>query len=379
MKRVIFIDRDGTLIKEPKTDFQVDSLEKLEFIPGVFRNLHRLRQLSGFELVLVSNQDGLGTRSFPMEDHLPVQEKFLTAFRNEGVEFDAIHIDPSLPEENSPNRKPGTGMLKAYMDGSYDLSRSFVIGDRFTDIQLAVNLGAKAIFYGPEIPDAPADDSGTSEEILQSTIALVTEDWDQIFRHIRSSNRKSLVTRTTGETRIGVELSLDGEGSTDISTGLGFFDHMLDQLGRHGGLDLIVHAEGDLEVDEHHTVEDTAITLGEAFLQALGDKRGIERYAFVLPMDDSLASVAIDFGGRPWIEWEVEFRREKIGDMPTEMFFHFFKSFSDAARCNLNIKATGDNEHHKIESIFKAFARAIKGAVSIDPESNRLPTTKGKL
>ena len=379
MKKVIFIDRDGTLIREPETDFQVDSLEKLEFLPGVFRNLYRLRQLYGYELVLVSNQDGLGTDSFPMEDHLPVHHKFLTALSNEGVEFDAIHIDPSLPAENSPNRKPGTGMLTGYMDGSYDLSGSYVIGDRVTDIELAANLGARAIFYGTEMPGLPEDASKAREGDLQQVVDLVTDDWDQIYRHIRSNDRKSLVTRTTGETRIFVELSLDGDGSTEISTGLGFYDHMLDQLGRHGGLDLKIKAEGDLEVDEHHTIEDTAITLGEAFLEALGDKRGIERYAFVLPMDDSLASVAIDFGGRPWIEWEVEFRREKIGDMPTEMFFHFFKSFSDAARCNLNIQAKGDNEHHKIESIFKAFARCIRKAVTMDPESNRLPTTKGKL
>ena len=264
-------------------------------------------------------------------------------------------------------------MLTGYLEGEYDLARSFVIGDRITDIELAKNLGARAILYGREVPDLSADRS------LEEVIDLATENWDEIFRYIRSALRKSSVTRTTGETRIKVEVSLDGEGNTAIDTGLGFFDHMLDQLGRHGGLDLRVTTEGDLHVDEHHTMEDTAITLGEALLQALGDKRGIERYAFVLPMDDALARVAIDFGGRPWIEWEVEFRREKIGDVPTEMFYHFFKSFSDAARCNLNIQASGTNEHHKIEAVFKAFARAIKGAVALDPENNQLPTTKGKL
>ena len=374
MKRVIFLDRDGTLISEPPDDYQVDSLEKLEFLPGVFRNLHKLRNFTDYELVIVSNQDGMGTPSFPEEEFRLPHDKFITAFRNEGVEFDAVHIDPSLPEENSPHRKPLTGMLKRYMQGDYDLEKSIVIGDRITDIQLAKNLGTKGIFYGKEDKREELEANGLLDQLL-----LISDDWDQIYSFIRSELRRSRVTRVTGETEILVELSLDGEGRTDISTGLGFFDHMLDQLGRHGGLDLKVKATGDLHVDEHHTVEDTALTLGEAISKALGNKRGIERYAFVLPMDDSLASVAIDFGGRPWIEWNVEFKREMIGDLPTEMFFHFFKSFSDAANCNLNIEASGTNEHHKIESIFKGFAKALGKAIKLDLDNNRLPTTKGKL
>ena len=372
--RVIFLDRDGTLIKEPSDDYQLDSLEKLEFTPGVFRNLYRLRQYTGYELVVVSNQDGMGTASFPEVDFRLPHDKFITAFSNEGVEFDAVHIDPSLPEDQSPNRKPRTGMLTGYMEGDYDLKNSFVIGDRITDIELAKNLGARGIMYGGEGMKEELSKRGLSEHT-----SLVSDDWDHIYRFIRSDMRRSKVKRVTGETEISVELSLDGEGRTEISTGLGFLDHMLEQLGRHGGVDLMVKATGDLNVDEHHTIEDTAITLGEAFLEALGNKRGIERYAFVLPMDDALASVAMDFGGRPWIEWQVEFKRERIGDVPTEMFFHFFKSFSDAARCNLNIKATGNNEHHMIESVFKGFAKAIRMAVMLDTDSNRLPTTKGKL
>lgn len=372
--RVIFLDRDGTLIKEPSDDYQLDSLEKLEFLPGVFRNLYKLRQFTGYELVVVSNQDGMGTASFPEVDFRLPHDKFITAFSNEGVEFDAVHIDPSLPEDQSPNRKPRTGMLTGYMEGDYDLKNSFVIGDRITDIELAKNLGARGIMYGGEGMKEELSKRGLSEHT-----SLVSDDWDHIYRFIRSDMRRSKVKRVTGETEISVELSLDGEGRTEISTGLGFLDHMLEQLGRHGGVDLMVKATGDLNVDEHHTIEDTAITLGEAFLEALGNKRGIERYAFVLPMDDALASVAMDFGGRPWIEWQVEFKRERIGDVPTEMFFHFFKSFSDAARCNLNIKATGNNEHHMIESVFKGFAKAIRMAVMLDTDSNRLPTTKGKL
>lgn len=364
MKKVLFIDRDGTLIREPEGDLQVDSLEKLEFLPGVFRNLYKLRQNTDYELVLVSNQDGMGTASFPEQDFRLAHEKFLEAFKNEGVVFDAIHIDPSLPEENSPNRKPQTGMLTAYLEGDYDLENSFVIGDRKTDIELAQNLGARAIFLGEE---------------GELNTAFTSEDWDQIYRFIRSQQRSASLSRVTRETEIHVDLVLDGEGRSQISTGLGFFDHMLDQLGKHGGFDLQVTAKGDLEVDEHHCIEDTAIALGEAFLKALGNKRGIERYAFVLPMDDALATVAVDFGGRPWIEWVVGFKREKIGDVPTEMFFHFFKSFSDAARCNLNIQASGNNEHHKIEAIFKGFARAVGKAVKLDPDSNKLPSTKGKL
>jgi len=374
MKTALFIDRDGTLIKEPPGDFQVDSLEKLEFMPGVFRNLYKLRHFTDYELVVVSNQDGLGTNSFPEEDFRAPHEKFLEAFRNEGVEFDAIHMDPSLPEENSPNRKPRTGMLTKYMEGGYDLENSYVIGDRITDIELAKNLGARGILLGDQSLKSELEASG-----LAPYAVAVCEDWDGIYHFIRTRQRRAEVHRTTGETDILVKLSLDGEGRTSISTGLGFFDHMLDQLGRHGGVDLEVEVKGDLHVDEHHTIEDTAIAIGEAFLEALGDKKGIERYGFVLPMDDSLASVAIDLGGRPWIQWNAEFRREKIGDMPTEMFYHFFKSFSDAAKCNLNMEVTGSNEHHKIESLFKAFARALGMAVKLDPESNRLPSTKGKL
>ncbi|MCD4710731.1 MAG: bifunctional histidinol-phosphatase/imidazoleglycerol-phosphate dehydratase HisB [Bacteroidales bacterium] len=374
MKKVIFLDRDGTLIKEPPVDYQVDSLEKLEFMPGVFRNLYKLRHFTDYELVVVSNQDGMGTDSFPEEDFRAPHEKFLEAFRNEGVEFDAVHMDPSLPEENSPNRKPRTGMLTGYMEGGYDLENSFVIGDRITDIELAKNLGARAILLGNKAMKGELEAAGVT-----GVASLVCEDWDQIYHFIRTRQRRAVVIRTTNETEISVTLSLDGEGHTAISTGLGFFDHMLEQLGRHGGIDLEVEVKGDLHVDEHHTIEDTAIVLGEAFRQALGNKRGIGRYAFVLPMDDSLATVAIDFGGRPWIEWSADFKREKIGDMPTEMFFHFFKSFSDAAKCNLNMEVTGSNEHHMIEGLFKAFARAVGKAVMLDPDSNRLPTTKGKL
>jgi imidazoleglycerol-phosphate dehydratase/histidinol-phosphatase len=363
MKKVLFIDRDGTLIKEPPLDYQVDSLEKLEFMPGVFRNLHKLRCFTDFELVVVSNQDGLGTDAFPEEDFRIPHEKFLEAFRNEGVEFDAIHIDPSLPKENSPNRKPRTGMLGQYLEGGYDLENSYVIGDRLTDMELARNLGSRGILLGGGEKDAD----------------LVFQDWDQIYQFIRSQLRRAAVKRSTNETDIYVELSLDGKGLSEISTGLGFFDHMLDQLGRHGGFDLKIQVNGDLQVDEHHSIEDTAIALGEAFGQALGSKKGIERYAFVLPMDDSLATVAIDFGGRPWIRWDAEFKREMIGDMPTEMFYHFFKSFSDAAKCNLSMEVKGQNEHHKIEGLFKAFARALGQAVKLDPDNNQLPSTKGML
>lgn len=373
-KRVIFLDRDGTLLAEPPVDFQLDSLEKLEFIPGVFRNLYKLRKHTDYELVLVSNQDGLGSDSFPMEDFTLPHKKMLQAFRNEGVEFDNEHIDPSMPEENSPNRKPRTGMLIPYMEGEYDLENSLVIGDRLTDMELARNLRARGILFAPAGLETELTEAG-----LEQSVDLISDDWDEIYRFIRSEQRKCRLSRQTGETDIMVDISLDGEGKTEISTGLGFFDHMLDQLGRHGGMDLKVAVKGDLHVDEHHTIEDTAITLGEAFREALGDKRGIERYAFTLPMDDALVTVALDLGGRPWMEWDVSFKREMIGDVPTEMFFHFFKSFTDGARCNLNIRAEGENEHHMIEAIFKGFARAIKMAVKLDPESNKLPTTKGKL
>jgi len=373
-KRVIFLDRDGTLIVEPEGDMQVDTLDKLEFLPGVFRNLYKIRQLTPYELVMVSNQDGMGTTSYPEEDFRIPHEKMITAFRNEGVVFDDIHIDPSLPEDHSPNRKPGTGMLSSYMEGGYDLNHSFVIGDRITDMELARNLGAKGIMFGAEEMWETIASEGLGDHCC-----LICNDWDRIYSFLRSELRKSKVHRITGETDIRVELSLDGEGNCEISTGLGFFDHMLEQLGRHGGLDLKVEAKGDLHVDEHHTMEDTALALGEAFNGAIGDKRGMERYGFMLPMDESLARVAIDFGGRPWIRWEVEFARDRVGDVPTEMFFHFFKSFTDEARCNLSIEADGENDHHKIEAVFKGFARAVRQAVRLDPDSDRLPTTKGKL
>ncbi|MBO8437597.1 MAG: bifunctional histidinol-phosphatase/imidazoleglycerol-phosphate dehydratase HisB [Bacteroidetes bacterium] len=373
MKRVLFIDRDGTLVVEPPVDKQLDSLEKLEFIPGVFRNLGIIREKTDFEFVIVSNQDGLGTASFPTDTFLPPQNKMLQAFSNEGIEFDAIHIDPSMPEENKPTRKPGTAMLVDYMNGDYDMASSYVVGDRLTDVMLAKNLGCKAILLSPD---------GTGEEEvkkadLQATCALVATSWSEIAAYLLVGERTAEVHRKTAETDIYVRLNLDGKGRCDINTGLPFFDHMLDQLGRHSGMDVTIRAKGDLQVDEHHTIEDTGITIGETLRKALGDKRGIERYGFTLPMDDSLCSVALDFGGRAWLVWDADFKREKIGDMPTEMFMHFFKSLSDAAAMNLNIKAEGVNEHHKIEGIFKAFARAIRMAVKRDPLSDNIPTTKG--
>ena len=374
MKKVLFIDRDGTLIVEPSNDMQVDSLEKLEFIPGVFRNLYNIQKYLDFELVIVSNQDGLGTASYPEETFLPAQQMMLKAFENEGIIFKNIHIDPSLPSENSPNRKPGIGMLKEYFSGEYDLARSFVIGDRITDIQLAKNLGSKGIFFAND---------GRSNELLGNNLnqscALVSENWDNIFSYLATGERTASIRRKTSETDILVELKLDGTGKCDISTGLGFFDHMLDQIGRHSGCDLTIKVIGDLVVDEHHTIEDTGIALGEAIRNTLGDKRGIERYGFCLPMDDCLAQVALDFGGRSWLVWDAKFIREKVGDVPTEMFFHFFKSLSDSALANLNIKAEGTNEHHKIEGIFKAFARALKMAIRKDPFVQSLPSTKGVL
>ena len=373
-QRVLFIDRDGTLVVEPPVDYQLDSLEKLEFCPGVFRNLYQIRKTTDYLLVVVSNQDGLGTPAFPENDFLPPQEKMIRAFKNEGVTFDEILIDPSMPKDQSPNRKPGTGMLKKYMNGDYDLENSFVVGDRITDIHLAKNLGARGIFYGDENKI-----EGLRKAGLESECALVTGSWDEISRFIRSSMRTATVKRRTNETNIEIQLSLNGSGSSDISTGLGFFDHMLDQIARHGNFDLKIKVQGDLHVDEHHTVEDTGLALGEAFLIALGSKRGINRYGFTLPMDDSLASVAVDFGGRPWLVWEAEFNRERVGDVPTELFSHFFKSFSDTSRSNLNIKAEGENEHHKIEAIFKAFSKALRGAVALDPYSDSLPSTKGSL
>lgn len=373
MKRALFIDRDGTLVVEPSEDKQLDSLDKLEFVSGVFRGMYRLRQLPDFELVMVSNQDGLGTASFPEEDFHPPHNKMLRAFENEGISFDAIHIDPSLPEEHSVMRKPRTGMLTSYLDGSYDLQGSWVIGDRLTDLELARNLGCGGILLGP---DDIMDD--VKEAGLEGSLALLTESWDEIATFVSSRQRFALVERQTSETKVRVALSLDGEGHYLVDSGLKFFDHMLEQLGRHGDFDLELKVQGDLEVDEHHTIEDTALALGEAFDKALGDKRGIGRYAFTLPMDDAQARVVLDLGGRPWFRWDAEFRRERVGDMPTEMFMHFFKSFSDQARCNLHMEVDGENEHHKIEALFKAFARALKAAVKQDGQM-KLPTTKGSL
>ena len=375
MKRALFIDRDGTLVIEPPVDYQLDSLEKLVFYPKVFRNLYFIRKQLDFEFVMVTNQDGLGTDSFPEDTFWPAHDKMLKTWEGEGIRFDDILIDRSFPEENSPNRKPRTGMLGRYLSGEYDLANSYVIGDRLTDMQLAANLGAKGIWLRP-------DDVEARQLLTENTAispVLITDDWDRITEYLFAGERRATIRRTTKETDIFVEVNLDGHGRTEISTGLGFFDHMLDQIGKHSGIDLTVRVKGDLEVDEHHTIEDTAIALGEALLKALGDKRGIERYGYCLPMDDCLCSVALDFGGRPWLVWDAAFHREKVGDMPTEMFLHFFKSLSDAARMNLNIKAEGTNEHHKIEGIFKALARSIKMAIRRDIYRYELPSTKGAL
>ncbi len=374
MKKILVIDRDGTLIVEPTIDLQVDSLEKLEFIPGVFRNLYNIQKYLDYELVIVTNQDGLGTTTFPEETFWPAHQMMLKAFKNEGVTFKNIHIDPTFPEENSPNRKPGTGMLTEYFSAEYDLASSYVIGDRVTDIQLAKNLGAKGLFFVPEEKIGLLKNSG-----LEQYCVLTTDNWDTIFNFLSTGDRTASISRKTLETDIYVKLKLDGTGICDVHTGLPFFDHMLCQIGRHSGCDLTIKVMGDLDVDEHHTIEDTAIALGESIRKALGDKRGIERYGYCLPMDDCLAQVAIDFGGRAWIVWKAEFRREKVGDMPTEMFFHFFKSLSDASLMNLNILAEGTNEHHKIEAIFKAFARSLKMAIRKDPFVQSLPSTKGVL
>ncbi|WP_439559333.1 bifunctional histidinol-phosphatase/imidazoleglycerol-phosphate dehydratase HisB [Dyadobacter sp.] len=374
MKKVLFIDRDGTIIVEPKTDFQVDSLEKLEFLPKTISNLRKIAEETDYELVMVTNQDGLGTDSFPEPTFWPAHNKMLQTLAGEHVNFAAIHVDRSFPEDNLPTRKPGTGMLTAYLTGEYDLANSYVIGDRLTDVQLAVNLGAKAILFAEAFPDNSISDQ------MKSATALITTDWDTIYQHLKLPSRIASVERNTKETQIKIELNLDGSGRSDIHTGLGFFDHMLDQLARHSGADLSIRVAGDLHIDEHHTIEDTALALGEAYRQAIGDKRGINRYGFLLPMDEALAQVAIDFSGRPWIVWDAEFKREKIGEMPTEMFFHFFKSFSDTSLSNLNIKVEGDNEHHKIESVFKAFAKAIKMAVRRDMKAlDFMPSTKGVL
>ena len=378
MKKVLFIDRDGTLIKEVPPTYQINSFEKLEFYPDMFTWMSRIAKELDFELVMVSNQDGLGTDSFPEETFTPVQNFILKTLANEGIAFFEILIDKSLPKENSPNRKPATGMLTSYLgNNEYDIANSFVIGDRITDIQLAKNLGCKAIWLNND-PTLGLNEINT-EEAFQESIALETTNWKSIYEYLRLGQRIIQHERNTNETKIQLLLNLDGKGNGVIDTGLNFFNHMLDQLSRHSGIDMMLKVQGDLQIDEHHTIEDTAIALGEAFAKALGDKKGIERYGFTLPMDDCLAQVAIDFGGRSWLVWDATFKREKIGDVPTEMFYHFFKSFSDAAKCNLNIKVEGDNEHHKIESIFKAWAKAMKIAVKRDPNNMQLPSTKGTL
>jgi imidazoleglycerol-phosphate dehydratase / histidinol-phosphatase len=373
MKKVLFIDRDGTLIIEPPTDFQVDSLEKLEFYPHVFKYLGKIAEELEYELVIVTNQDGLGTDSFPEPTFHPAQDKMMQAFKNEGIHFAAVYVDKTFEHENAPTRKPRTGLLTQYTEGSnYDLKNSYVIGDRVTDVILAKNLGAKGIYLCD-------NDLKIKELALEEHCALTTTTWKAIYEFLKLKDRSASVRRTTKETDIEIHLNLDGTGKADMKTGLGFFDHMLDQLARHSGSDLTIHVKGDLHIDEHHTIEDTALALGEAYYQALGSKLGIERYGFCLPMDDCLAQAALDFGGRPWLVWDAKFKREKIGDVPTEMFYHFFKSFSDASRCNLNIKAEGTNEHHKIEAIFKAFAKAIKMAIKRDVNNMVLPSTKGVL
>ncbi len=367
MKKALFIDRDGTLIKEP-ADEQIDAFEKLAFVPGVMRNLAFIRQKLDYEFVMVSNQDGLGTEAFPEDTFWPVHNLMMRTLEGESVTFDDVLIDRSFPEEHLPTRKPGTAMLGRYTSGGYDMEACWVIGDRETDAQLALNLGCRALILKEK------DEDSFSDERIR-----YVDSWDRIAEILFAGERKARVRRTTKETDIEVRLDLDGSGRCDIRTGLGFFDHMLEQIGKHGGMDLYIRTEGDLQVDEHHTIEDTALALGECLLRALGDKRGIERYGYCLPMDDCLCCVALDFGGRPWLVWDAEFRREKVGDVPTEMFFHFFKSLSDAARMNLNIKAEGVNEHHKIEGIFKALARSLKMAVRRDIYHYELPSSKGVL
>jgi imidazoleglycerol-phosphate dehydratase/histidinol-phosphatase len=365
MKKVLFIDRDGTLIWEPPDTFQVDSFDKLKFLPGVFTYLGRIAKELDYELVMVTNQDGLGTDSFPEAAFLPVQNFIIDTFQKEGILFSEVCIDKSFESENKPTRKPNTGMLIKYLSGEYDLANSFVIGDRATDVKLAENLKSKCIFL--KNYDTP-----------ERNIDLIADNWEQIYQFLKQP-RIAEYSRQTNETDISIKLNIDGTGKADIDTGLNFFNHMLEQIARHGNIDLMIKAKGDLHIDEHHTIEDIGIALGETFSKAIGNKKGIERYGFCLPMDDCLAQVAIDFGGRPWIEWNADFKREKVGDMPAEMFFHFFKSFSDSAKCNLNIKAEGTNEHHKIESIFKCFAKAIKFAIKRDMNNNELPSTKGLL
>ncbi|NNK86668.1 MAG: bifunctional histidinol-phosphatase/imidazoleglycerol-phosphate dehydratase HisB [Flavobacteriaceae bacterium] len=377
MKKVLFIDRDGTLIREPE-DEQIDSFEKLEFYPEVFKYLGKIAAELDYELVMVTNQDGLGSAVYPEDSFWPVHNFIMACCSNEGIDFEAVHIDRTFPSDNADTRKPETGLLTSYFSDEYDLENSFVIGDRLTDMELAKNLGSGGIYINNET-FLGSTEITVKENELHEHIALETSGWKEIYHFLKLQARTASVNRNTKETKITVKLNLDGTGKSEISTGIAFFDHMLDQLARHGQLDLKVDVVGDLDVDEHHTIEDTAIALGEAFKTALADKIGIERYGYCLPMDDCMAQVALDFGGRNWLVWDTEFKREMIGKMPTEMFIHFFKSFSDAAKCNLNIKAEGQNEHHKIEAIFKALAKAIKMAVRRDPDHMVLPSTKGTL
>ena len=378
MKKVLFIDRDGTLAIEPPVDYQLDSFEKLEFYPKVFQYLGKIAKELDFELVMVTNQDGLGTDSFPEATFWPVHNFLINTFEKEGVVFTEQIIDKTFSKDNASTRKPNTGLLTHYFSETYDLENSFVIGDRLTDIELAKNLGAKGILINNNNTEGE-DEITVAKEELRQFISLETNDWSAIYEFLKVKERTGSSTRNTNETKIEIDVNLDGTGKSTIATGIAFFDHMLDQIARHGQLDLNIQVQGDLEVDEHHTIEDTAIALGELFAKTLGNKLGIERYGFCLPMDDCLAQVAIDFGGRNWLVWEADFKREMVGKMPTEMFMHFFKSFTDGAKCNLNIKAEGTNEHHKIEAIFKAFAKAIKMAVKRDVEKMILPSTKGML
>lgn len=379
MKRILFIDRDGTLIREAPPTYQIDSFMKLDFYPHMFEYMGRIAREFDYELVMVTNQDGLGTAGFPEDHFWPVQQFIMKSLENEGIRFNAVHIDKSFPSDNLPTRKPGIGMLTDYLyNEEYDIEGSLVIGDRITDVQLAKNLGCKAIWLNND-PNLGGAEISDSHKDLEEVIALETTEWSKIYEFLKLGLRRVIHERNTSETQIKIDLNVDGSGKAHIITGLGFFDHMLEQIARHGKMNLTVRVNGDLHIDEHHTIEDTGIALGEAFAKALADKRGMERYGFALPMDEADAKVLIDFGGRNWIVWNAEFKRERIGEVPTEMFFHFFKSFSDAARCNLNIECRGDNEHHKIEAIFKAFAKAIRMAVKRDPLSNYLPSTKGVL
>lgn len=378
-RKILFIDRDGTLIQEYPPTYQIDSFDKVAFYPHVFKYMIKIAEELDYELVLVSNQDGMGTENFPAESFWPVHNLIMSSFANEGVIFEKELIDPSYPEDNSPNRKPGIGMFTEYLNNpSYDIRNSYVIGDRITDVQLAANLGCKAIWLKNDSNLGGAEISSTQDQ-LEKQVALETTKWKDIYEFLKGERRKVTHVRKTNETAIHVEIDLDGSGKSNIKTGLNFFDHMLDQVARHGLIDLTIQSKGDLHIDEHHTIEDTGIAFGEAMLKALGNKKGIERYGFALPMDEAEAKLLIDFGGRNWIVWNTDFSREKIGDVPVEMFYHFFKSFSDAAKCNINIECRGENEHHKIEAIFKAFAKAIKMAVKKDPLKDYLPSTKGVL